>query len=269
MLASTGYGQRWGSIFTVTKDSTVFGKTLASGTVIADKNTKSIWMLTATANSTQSLLTASAVPVLSDSSSSAGLWALSATSLIPTDSLHKLWAYYMSADTIAVSAGYITTIYNTLLATNDVVADSVVTTYLDADTVIAPAGYLTTIYNTTLINNDVITEDVHASDTIFHNKITTINYSDTLAYGDSILICTASVVLDGWIAVDTIGVPIGKADVVIGSNGALAQVYTPYGCVAVGTLTAGKICVRKWGTSVYIKNNRWKHQRITYELKYL
>jgi hypothetical protein len=186
---------------------------------------------------------------------------------------------YVSADTLVAPLGYITTIYNTLIATNHVTADSIVTVDLVADTIraqyavgdttVATTGFITTIYNTTISSNDVITEDVHASDTIVLGSLTIVNHSDTLAYGDSILICSAHYAPNVWVAVDTAGIPIGKADIVIGSNGALAQVYTPYGCIVVGSLTAGKICIRKWGTKVYIRNNRWKSQRITYEIKTL
>ena len=126
--------------------------------------------------------------------------------------------------------------------------------------IIAAEGITSTKSNTLYTNN------LNVSDTIFHDNFYTVNYSDTLAYGDSILLCTGVYSPDCWVAVDTAGIPIGKAEVVIGSNGALAQTYAPYGCIAVGTLTTNKICVLKWGTSVYIKNNRWKHQRISYQI---
>lgn len=141
--------------------------------------------------------------------------------------------------------------------------------YVSADTVASTSGFITTIYNTTLINNYVSTAKLRATDTIILNKFITTNYSDTLAYGDSILLCASKVVLDGWISVDTAGIPNGKAEFLVASSGAVSQVYTPYGCVAIGTATVGKISVIQHGTSVYIKNTRWSKQRVSYEIKTL
>jgi hypothetical protein len=173
---------------------------------------------------------------------------------------------------------YMTTAYTVSTATlltasvTNTIPDTIASAYFinaNGDTTVFIVGYFTTIYNTTLATTRVITENIMVNDTLIHNKLRTTNYSDTLAYGDSILLGNGFYYPNVWVAVDTIGIPIGKADIVIGSNGALAQVYTPYGCIVVGSLTAGKICIRKWGTSVYIRNNRWKHQRITYQIQTL
>jgi hypothetical protein len=137
------------------------------------------------------------------------------------------------------------------------------------DTISASAGYITTIYNTSMYGNEVKSQNVTVYDTLFNNKLTVVNYSDTLAYGDSILVCTGLASPDFWVAVDTLGKVTGKADIIVSSSGTVTQLYAPYGGVAVGTSTANKICVLKWGTSVYIKNNRWKHQRVTYQISYL
>ena len=137
------------------------------------------------------------------------------------------------------------------------------------DTASMSVGYITTIFNTTTLTNDVRSQNISVYDTLFNNELTVINYSDTIAYGDSILVCTALTAPDFWVSVDTLGLVTGKAEAVVSSSGAVSQVYTPYGSISVGTLTANKVCIVKWGTSVYIKNNRWKHQRITYQISYL
>lgn len=351
------YGQRYASVFVVPADITVFGKTLPIGTVIVDQQKHATWITTAVSTSAMTLLTATAVPMLADSSTSAGLFALSAGTLIPTDSSNYLWVTKVSGDTLVAPMGYITTLYNTTLVTNDVITEALHINdtmffggadssriYDDGMTLVISNGgklssdrnamielensgaYLESRNHYIYVKNDwafgvddiLLYGDVGISDTarigrylfiqngisltrtlitgdsadfsqldatefdvdnmratsvtatyLINNKITTATYSDTLAYGDSIVLCSATMAPNVWVSVDTIGIPIGKADLVIGSNGTLAQVYTPYGCIVVGSLVANKICIRKWGTSVYIRNNRWKHQRISYEIKTL
>ena len=106
LVSLVGYGQKWGSTFFVETDSSLFGKSLSVGTLIADKSSHSMWMVTAHANSDKSLLTASVVPILSDSLHASGLWVLSEGDIVPQDSslnveiLGTLTASTISCDTI-------------------------------------------------------------------------------------------------------------------------------------------------------------------------
>ena len=166
LLSVIGYGQKYSSIYVVPADTTVFGRALPSGTVIIDQEKHAAWVTTAISTSSMTLLTATAVPMLADNSTSAGLWQLSAGVIEPTDSAHKISGYYISGDTAAFSAGYITTIYNTTFVTNDVSADSVHAVDVVADTSVGAVGYFTTIYNSLLATNRVVTADISVSDSL-------------------------------------------------------------------------------------------------------
>lgn len=118
-----------------------------------------------------------------------------------------------------------------------------------------------------------VTKSVVTGDTVVVGNIMTITYSDTLAYGDSILIGTTITAPNCWVSVDTIGIMTGLTiGFSFGNDGTLRGGTAMYGggnTVNIGVDNPGYIAVVNWGASVYIKNNRWKHQRVSYELKIL
>ncbi len=108
-------------------------------------------------------------------------------------------------------------------------------------------------------------------DTIVVGNIMEIIYSDTIANGDSILLCTAKTIIDGVVTVDSLGIVTGSFGFFVGSDGAvdgISKASVPLTSINIGVL-AHRVYLVQHGTSVYIKNSRAKKQRISYAIKML
>ncbi len=122
-------------------------------------------------------------------------------------------------------------------------------------------------------DNTAYAQNLWAKDTIWSasGHIATVSYSDTLAYGDSLLIVDGYAISNAWISVDTLGDSVHLSTFNATSDGDINGMMTTFGmdAISIGSLVSDKICVIAWNGAVYIKNNRWAHQRISYEIKIL